>query len=50
MQQGTDEIAAYSMELMRLNVQSLFDKEIETVVKKYIEVSLKLCGTVGIPR
>lgn len=39
MQQTTDELGEYSMELMRLNVQSLFDKEIETILQKYMEVS-----------
>lgn len=51
MQQSTGEIAEYSMELMRLNVQSLFDKEIETIVQKYVEVSTeaKACGSVAEP-
>lgn len=40
MQQTELETAQYSMELMRQNVQHLFDKEIQIVVKKYIEVSL----------
>lgn len=40
MQQSTDELAEYSMELMRLNVQSLFDKEVETIVQKYVEVRM----------
>lgn len=40
MQQTEFETAQYSMELMRQNVQHLFDKEIENVLRKYIEVSL----------
>lgn len=39
-QQITHEIAQNSMELMRLNVQELFDKEIELIVQKYTEVCL----------
>lgn len=41
MQQTELETAQYSMELMRQNVQQLFDKEIQTVVRKYIEVSFR---------
>lgn len=33
------ELAQSSMELMRCNVQHLFDREIQNVVDKYIEVS-----------
>lgn len=41
MQQTEFETAQYSMELMRQNVQHLFDKEIQSIVKKYIEVSIR---------
>lgn len=33
------EIAQKSMELMRQNIQHLFDTEIQTIVQKYIEAS-----------
>lgn len=39
MQQTELETAQYSMELMRQNVQHLFDKEIQIVVRKYVEVN-----------
>lgn len=39
MQQTELETAQCSMELMRQNVQHSFDKEIQIVVKKYVEVS-----------
>lgn len=38
-QQTEIETAQQSMELMRLNVQQSFDREVQAIVKKYIEVS-----------
>lgn len=39
MQQTELEIAQQSMELMRQNIQHLFDSEVQVIIKKYIEVS-----------
>lgn len=39
MKQTELETAQQSMELMRTNIQHLFDDEIQHIVKKYIEVS-----------
>lgn len=38
--QTNTESALMSMELMRLNVQDEFDKEIDIIVRKYIDVSI----------
>lgn len=32
------EIACHSLELMRINLQDSFNKEVDVVVKKYIQV------------
>lgn len=37
--QSNSDIAIRSMEMMRINVQDEFDKEINAIVKTYIEVS-----------
>lgn len=44
-QQTPRQIAEHSMELLRLNIQDLFNKEVENIVKKYIDVSslLRIC-------
>lgn len=39
LEQTAHELAEHSMELMRLNIQHLFDKEIQIIVQKYIEVN-----------
>lgn len=39
MQQTELEIAQQSMELMRQNIQHLFDSEVQIIIKKYIDVS-----------
>lgn len=41
-QQTPHQIAEHSLDLLRLNIQDLFNDEIEKIVKKYIEVSCKL--------
>lgn len=37
--QSNSDIAIRSMEMMRINVQDEFDREINAIVKKYIDVS-----------
>lgn len=37
--QTSREIGERSMELLRMNIQELFDEEIDSIVQKYIEVS-----------
>lgn len=49
MKQTTDEIAEYSMELMRLNVQTLFDKEVDALLQKYTEVNRIVASIVPLP-
>lgn len=39
LQQTELETAQQSMELMRQNVQELFDSEVQAIVQKYIDVS-----------
>lgn len=39
LQQTELETAQQSMELMRQNVQELFDSEVNVIIQKYIEVS-----------
>lgn len=39
--QTEPEIAQQSMELMRQNVQDLFNSEIQVIVQKYIEASYR---------
>lgn len=44
LQQTELETAQQSMELMRQNVQELFDNEVQVIIQKYIDVSDKFCG------
>lgn len=37
--QSNSDIAIRSMEMMRINIQDEFDREINAIVKKYIDVS-----------
>lgn len=37
-QQSDLEIASNSIELMRVNIQDAFDKEIDVIVTKYVQV------------
>lgn len=40
----TNAVAALSsMELMRQNVQNAFDRDIDTIIKKYVDVKIKGC-------
>lgn len=39
MQQTEFETAQKSMELMRQNIQHLFDSEVQVIIQKYIEVN-----------
>lgn len=36
--QTNSDAAIRSMELMRMNIQDAFDREVDTIVKKYIDV------------
>lgn len=38
--QSNSDIAIRSLEMMRINIQDEFDREINAIVKKYIDVSL----------
>lgn len=35
------EIACHSLELMRINLQDAFNKEVDVIVKKYIQVCIR---------
>lgn len=38
--QSNSDIAIRSMEMMRINIQDEFDREINAIVKKYVDVSV----------
>lgn len=44
--QSNSDIAIRSMEMMRINIQDEFDREINAIVKKYIDVSVEPCITI----